>query len=272
MLRHGRVAGRDRPSAAPPRAEDHRDIRQGRPQGAAGARPPVAVAGRCGMTTLPESLADYLAIRRRLGFDCPRTAGCSQGSSISSTGRRRADHHRTGSDVGVDARARTPAPLAPTALCRAWVRPPSRGHRPSERGSLQGPVARASPADLAYIYTDAEITALMEAAGKLRLPLRVARHQTLIGLLANHGSAPWRGARAPRPPRRRSSPQRGPRSGGQAEQAARGAAARQHDPRAARSTPACATRVTPSPPPPAFFISANGRRMARAELTGCSRN
>ena len=35
MLRAGRVAGGDRPGAAPPRAEDHRDIRQGRPQGAA---------------------------------------------------------------------------------------------------------------------------------------------------------------------------------------------------------------------------------------------
>src|SRR5207248_8508456 len=43
------------------------DLCQGRPSGASTAR--AAVAGRrCGMTPLQQALADYLRIRRRLGF------------------------------------------------------------------------------------------------------------------------------------------------------------------------------------------------------------
>lgn len=42
---------------------------------------------------------------------------------------------------------------------------------------------RATP----YLYTDAEITALIAAAGRLRSPLRAATFQTLIGLLAVTG-------------------------------------------------------------------------------------
>lgn len=42
---------------------------------------------------------------------------------------------------------------------------------------------RATP----YLYTDAEITALIAAAGTLRFPLRVATYRTLIGLLAVTG-------------------------------------------------------------------------------------
>jgi integrase/recombinase XerD len=42
---------------------------------------------------------------------------------------------------------------------------------------------RATP----YLYTDAEIAALIAAAGTLRFPLRVATYRTLIGLLAVTG-------------------------------------------------------------------------------------
>ena len=41
----GRVSARDRPGAAPPRAEDDRDLRQGRPHRAAAARASVAMPG-----------------------------------------------------------------------------------------------------------------------------------------------------------------------------------------------------------------------------------
>ena len=41
-----------------------------------------------------------------------------------------------------------------------------------------------------YIYADADIAALLAAAGQLRPPLRAARHQTLIGLLAVTGMRP----------------------------------------------------------------------------------
>jgi integrase/recombinase XerD len=43
--------------------------------------------------------------------------------------------------------------------------------------------SRATP----YLYTEAEITALMTQAGRIRAPLRAATYQTLIGLLAATG-------------------------------------------------------------------------------------
>ena len=84
------VAARDRPGASSSRAEDHGDLRQGRPRRAAAAGPPVAHAGRCVMSALRAALDDYLRIRRRLGFDdAPGRAHCSKGSSSSSTGPAR---------------------------------------------------------------------------------------------------------------------------------------------------------------------------------------
>ena len=233
----GRVAGRDRPGAAPPRAEDDRDIRQGRPQGAPGARAPVAVAGRCGMTTLREALADYLRIRRRLGFEMPQDGRLLEGF--------------------VEFLERAGAERITTELALMWARTPVHAHPHRWRQRLSvvrgfarhlatiDPASEVPSKDLLpghrpriapYIYTDAEITALMAAAGTLRPPLRAARHQTLIGLLGGHRDAPRRGARA-RPPGRRSPPRRGARPCGQAEEAARGAAAPEHDPRAARVRP-----------------------------------
>jgi len=51
---------------------------------------------------------------------------------------------------------------------------------------LPGHCPRIAP----YIYADAEIAALLAAAGQLRPPLRAARHQMLIGLLAVTGMRP----------------------------------------------------------------------------------
>ena len=56
---------------------------------------------------------------------------------------------------------------------------------------------RATP----YLYTDAEVAALMGATGILRTPFRAATYATLIGLLAVAG-----------PPRRRGDPARSRRS------------------------------------------------------------
>jgi integrase len=54
------------------------------------------------------------------------------------------------------------------------------------RDLLPGARQRLSP----HIYTDAEIAGLMAAARGLRPPLRAARHETLIGLLAVTGMRP----------------------------------------------------------------------------------
>src|SRR6266702_2012638 len=50
-------------------------------------------------------------------------------------------------------------------------------------GLLRGQWPRATP----YLYSTAEVTALLQAATVLRAPLRVATYQTLIGLLAATG-------------------------------------------------------------------------------------
>ena len=61
---------RDRPGAAAPPADDHRDLRQGRHRGAARAGAPVAGSGV--MTGLRQALAGYLDLRRGLGFKLAR--------------------------------------------------------------------------------------------------------------------------------------------------------------------------------------------------------
>ena len=88
-----------------------------------------------------------------------------------------------------------------------------------------------------YIYTEQEIAALIAAAGRLTPPLRAARHQTLIGLLAVTGMRPGEALALERQDvdLRHGT---GARPRRQAEEAARGAAAPQHDQRAARLRPA----------------------------------
>ena len=106
----GRVAGGDRPGAAPPRAEDHRDIRQGRPRGAAAAG--ASVAGR-------EVRHEPAAGRRwRLSADppparvrdAPGRPAVGRVRRVPRAGRRGADHHRAGA-----AWARLPAARTRTA-------------------------------------------------------------------------------------------------------------------------------------------------------------
>ena len=195
------------------------------------ARPWLA-AGRCGMTTLSEALADYLRIRRRLGFVMPPgRPAAGRVRLLPRTGRRRADHDRASADVGADAGRRASAPLAPAALRRSRVRPVSRDDRPRQRGSLHRPFARASPTGRAIrLHRRGD-----HGADQRRMPAHatVARrtprdHDRVAG---RHRNASRRGARA-RPPRRRSPPRRGARPRGQAEEAARGPAQRHHDQRA----------------------------------------
>ncbi len=172
-----------------------------------------------------------------------------------------------------------------TELALAWARIPVNAHPHTWRQRLTvargfarhlatiDPASEVPPIDLLpghrpriapYIYSDEEIASLMAAARELRPPLRAARHETLIGLLGVTGCRPRGGTRA-RPPRRRPHPRRAARARGQTEQAARGPAAREHGQRASclrRS----ARRSLPDALHAGVFISARGRRMARAEL------
>src|SRR5204863_5891164 len=62
----GSLVGGDRARAPPPACRHHGDLRQGRRRIPAHAGP--ALAGRCGVTPLAAAAADYLAVRRALGF------------------------------------------------------------------------------------------------------------------------------------------------------------------------------------------------------------
>ena len=173
------------------------------------------------------------------GSRCPRTGVCSKGSSSSSSGPA-----RSGSPPSWRWRGRGcpstshPFTVASAAHGRARVRPPSGHDRPGQRGPADRPVARAPAADRplhllrgrdrgvdggraaardralrAARHRDAD-----RAAGRHRLPPRgSARDSTAHDVDLDHGVVHVRA--------------------GQAEQAARGAAAPEHDRRAARLRP-----------------------------------
>ena len=139
------------------------------------------------MTELRQALADYLAIRRSLGYQLARPEKLL-GQFISYL-----------EDQGTA--------TVTTGHALAWATLPS-GHQSWHALRLSAvrgfaaylrtidPSAKVPPADLIpwrpcratpYLYSDADIAALTAAAASLRFPLRVATYQTLIGLLAVTG-------------------------------------------------------------------------------------
>lgn len=140
------------------------------------------------MSALRQALADYLAVRRALGYKLVRPEKLL-GQFV--------DYLE---QLGVD--------TVTTAHAVAWARLPAQGdsnwwaHRLSVvRGFATHlrtiyPATEVPPADLLpwrprraspYLYSDEEIAALIDAASGLRTPLRVATIKTLIGLLAVTG-------------------------------------------------------------------------------------
>ncbi|MCA1697370.1 MAG: tyrosine-type recombinase/integrase [Actinobacteria bacterium] len=217
------------------------------------------------MTTLREALADYLRIRRRLGFEMPQDGRLLEGF--------------------VAFLEQAAAERITTELALAWARTPVdvHPHRWRQRlGVARGfahhlatidPASEVPSKDLLpatrprmapHIYSPAEIAALIDAARGLRPPLRAARHETLIGLLAVTGMRPGEALALDR---RDVDLKHGAvhvRAGKQKRQ---------------REVPLHATTISalrsyarqrdarcPTPSTPAFFISARGRRMGREEL------
>lgn len=140
------------------------------------------------MTAVRVALADYLMVRRALGF-------------------KLVDHSRVLGDF-VDHLEAAGATTITTELAVAWATMPEhtspvwwarrltmvRGfarHLRALDGRAEVPPShllphgprRVSP----YLYSDADVEALMAATSKLRLPLRTATYTTLIGLLAVTG-------------------------------------------------------------------------------------
>ena len=140
------------------------------------------------MTPLRQALRDYLKIRRQLGY------------RLAEDGRLL--------ETFVDFLEQAGSATITTELALAWAKLPAgaRAHRWRQRLGIArrfarylatiDPHAEVPSNDLLpagcvrvapYIYTDAEIAALMAEARALTPPLRAATYETLIGLMAASG-------------------------------------------------------------------------------------
>jgi integrase/recombinase XerD len=141
------------------------------------------------MTPLAGHLDGYLALRRSLGYKLGRPGQMLRGfvSYLEAAGVA------TVTTEHALAWATEPASADPTywrarlAAARGFARylaPLVRGTEVPPPGLLPGPHSRRV---VPYLYSPAEVTALMTAAAAIRTPLRAATYQTLIGLLAATG-------------------------------------------------------------------------------------
>jgi integrase len=141
------------------------------------------------MSALRGHLEDYLALRRSLGFKLGRPGQILEGFV--------GYLEQAGAATVTTAHALTWA-TAPAGADPAWWRLRLAAIRPFARylapllpgtevpppGLLPGPSSRRA---VPYLYSGAEVAALMAAAGALRTPFRAATYQALIGLLAATG-------------------------------------------------------------------------------------
>jgi integrase/recombinase XerD len=216
------------------------------------------------MSPLRHALADYLRIRRGLGFELREEGRLLNGF--------------------VEFLERAEAERITTKLALAWATStPAHPHWHRRRlGLVRGlaryvatldPATEVPSRDLLpahrprvppYIYSPAEIQALIAAAGELRPPLRALRHQTLIGLLASTGLRPGEALALDRR-------DVDLRHGALHVRAAKHNKQREvplhpTTTRALRTYARARGRRFPEPSTPAFFIGARGRRVPRGEL------
>lgn len=217
------------------------------------------------MTTLREALSDYLQIRRQLGFDMPQDGRLLEGF-VGFLERAGADRITT--ELAL-AWSRTPADAHPhywrqrLGVARGFARHLATIDPASEipsRDLLPATRSRIAP----YIYTEAEIAALLAAARQLKPQLRAARHETLIGLLAITGMRPGEALALDRTDVDLRHGAVHVRAGKQKKQ--REVPLHQSTISALREYARQRDAHFPTPTTPAFFISARGRRLARSEL------
>ncbi|GAA1624510.1 tyrosine-type recombinase/integrase [Nonomuraea maheshkhaliensis] len=138
--------------------------------------------------SLPQALKEYLAMRRALGYKLQRP-----GQLLAQFVAYLAEHD---TDVITIDHALAWATLPATASPRWWALRLSAvrsfaaylhvlnpAHQVVPPGLLGPAKSRATP----YLYTDAEIDSLMEAAARLPSPLNAATYRTLLGLLTVTG-------------------------------------------------------------------------------------
>lgn len=140
------------------------------------------------MSTLRDSLADYLTMRRALGYKLHRPQKLLP-QFLDYLGGLGAERVTVENAV---AWARLPTGGSASWWARrlsaargfaAYLHTLDPAHEALPDDVLPCRPRRATP----YLYSGQDITALMTAAGRLRSPLRVATFQTLIGLLAATG-------------------------------------------------------------------------------------
>jgi integrase/recombinase XerD len=217
------------------------------------------------MSSLREALADYLQVRRRLGYTMPQDGRLLEGFVAF---LEQAGAERITTELALEW-ARLPAGAHPhrwrqrLSVARGFARHVATLDPASEVPAtdlLPGNRPRLAP----HIYTDAEIVALMTAAGELRPRLRAARHVTLIGLMAVTGLRPGEALTLDRHDvdlRHGIVLVRGGKQNKQREVPL-------HDTTilALRDYARLRDARFPTPSTPAFFLSARGRRMSRSEL------
>jgi len=217
------------------------------------------------MTGLRDALADYLQLRRRLGFAMPQDARLLEGFV---TFLEQAGAERISTELALDW-ARLPGQAHPSywrqrlSVVRGFARHLGTLDPASEVPS-QDLLPAHRPRIAPYVYTREEIAALVAAAGRLTPRLRGLRHQTLIGLLAVTAMRPGEALALDRDdvdlPHRvvlvRTGKQKKQREVPLHDStvAALGEYVRQRDAR------------FPQPATPAFFLSSRGGRVGRHEL------
>jgi len=137
---------------------------------------------------LREALEDYLALRRALGFKLASPARLL-GQFVGYLEAR-----GTGTITISDALAWATLPAGASPAWQAIRLSAVRGFAaylhgtdPSVQVPPAGLIRRGNDRATPYLYSDAEISAIINAAGTLRPQLRAATYQTLISLLAVSG-------------------------------------------------------------------------------------
>jgi len=140
------------------------------------------------MSALRQSLADYLSLRRSLGYQLERPEKLL-GQFLDYLDERGASTSTT--DLALSW-ARLPHDASPLWWAHrltvvrgfaGYLHVLDEVHEVPPTDVLPWKSHRANP----FLYTDAEIAALLRAAAMLRFPLRVATYRTLIGLLVVTG-------------------------------------------------------------------------------------
>jgi integrase len=136
---------------------------------------------------LSREIADYLAVRRSLGYQMARpekllpqlAAYLEQAGAATVT----TEHALAWAVLPGGSQSWHAYRLAVARGFATWLRTTDPAAEIPPAGLIPARTLRATP----YLYTGAEVTALMAAAESLRYPLRTAAYQALIGLLASTG-------------------------------------------------------------------------------------